>query len=124
MNHAQWKTRRARRLLGEAVEESPAYTEAGHAFALGQAVYDRRTELGFSQTELARRAGMTQPQISTIEGGDSVPTLPLLTRLAKALDASLTVELDGDESAFVFAPRRDGDDPSGGNAPTGRPSAA
>ncbi|MFP8943164.1 helix-turn-helix domain-containing protein [Streptomyces fenghuangensis] len=124
MNHAQWKTRRTRRLLGEAVEESSAYTEAGHAFALGQAVYDRRTELGFSQTELARRAGMTQPQISTIEGGDSVPTLPLLTRLAKALDASLTVELNGDESAFVFAPRRDGDGPSGGNAPPGRSSAA
>jgi len=28
----------------------------------------RRTELGLSQTELARHAGMTQPQISTIEG--------------------------------------------------------
>ncbi|WP_372445135.1 helix-turn-helix domain-containing protein [Streptomyces verrucosisporus] len=69
MNHARWRTRRTRRLLGEAVEESPAYAEAGHAFALGRAVYDRRTELGFSQTELARRAGMTQQRISTIEGG-------------------------------------------------------
>ncbi|MFP8960977.1 helix-turn-helix domain-containing protein [Streptomyces nanhaiensis] len=124
MNHAQWRTRRTRRLLGETVEESPAYAEAGHAFALGQAVYDRRTELGLSQTELARRAGMTQPQISTIEGGDSVPTLPLLTRLAKALDASLTVELDGDASAFVFTPHSGGDGPSGGNAPSGRSSAA
>ncbi|WP_030747202.1 helix-turn-helix domain-containing protein [Streptomyces sp. NRRL F-5135] len=102
MNHAQWKTRRTRRLLGETVEESPAYTEAGYAFALGQAVFDRRAEIGLSQAELARRAGMTQPQISTIEGGDSVPTLPLLTRLAKALDASLTIDLDGDSSAFVF----------------------
>lgn len=45
---------------------------------------------------------MTQPQISNIEGGDSVPTLPLLTRLAKAMDASLTIDLDGDRSAFVF----------------------
>lgn len=62
----------------------------------------RRTELNLSQAELARRAGMTQPQISNIEGGDSVPTLPLLTRLAKALDASLTIDLDGDTSAFVF----------------------
>ncbi|GAA2249747.1 hypothetical protein GCM10010232_41890 [Streptomyces amakusaensis] len=92
MNHAQWKTRRTRKLLEESVEESPAYTEAGYAFALGQAVYDRRTELGLSQTELARRDGMTQPQISHIEGGDSTPTLPLLTRLAKALDASLTID--------------------------------
>ncbi|MEV6478662.1 helix-turn-helix transcriptional regulator [Streptomyces sp. NPDC051576] len=102
MNHSQWKTRQARKLLGDKVEESPAYVEAGYAFALGQAVHDRRKELGLSQSELAGRAGMTQPQISNIEGGDSVPTLPLLTRLAKALDASLTIDLDGDDSAFVF----------------------
>lgn len=118
MNHAQWKTRRTRKLLGEEVEESPAYVEAGHAFALGQAVYDRRTELGLSQAELARRAGMTQPQISTIEGGDSVPTLPLPARLAKALDSSLSIDLDGDTSAFVFTPRH------GDGGPSGRSSAA
>lgn len=109
MNHSQWKTRQARRLMGENVEESAAYTEAGHAFALGQAVYDRRAQLGLSQTELARRAGMTQAQISNIEGGDSVPTLPLLTRLAKALEASLTIDLDGDTSAFAFYPHGSGD---------------
>lgn len=109
MNHSQWKTRRTRKLLGESVEESPAYVEAGYAFALGQAVHDRRTELGLSQTELARRAGMTQPQISNIEGGDSVLTLPLLTRLAKALDASLTIDLDGDTSAFAFTAHDGGD---------------
>jgi hypothetical protein len=33
MNHSQWKTRRTRALLGETVEESPAYSEAGYAFA-------------------------------------------------------------------------------------------
>ncbi|MFI6623777.1 helix-turn-helix domain-containing protein [Streptomyces sp. NPDC050528] len=122
MNHSQWKTRRTRKLLGESVEESPAYVEAGYAFALGQAVHDRRIELGLSQTELARGAGMTQPQISNIEGGDSVPTLPLLTRLAKALDASLTIDLDGDTSAFVFTAHDGG---HAGNARRGgRPSVA
>lgn len=74
MNHSQWKTRQARKLLGESVEESPAYREAGYAFALGQAVYDRRTRLGLSQTELARCAGMTQPQISNIE--EATPCRP------------------------------------------------
>ena len=107
MNHSQWKTRRTKRLLGETVAESPAYVEAGHALALGQAVYDRRVALGVSQAELARRAGMTQPQISHIEGGDSVPTLPLLTRLATALDASLTIRLDDGDSTFVFASHQD-----------------
>ncbi|MGI5198028.1 helix-turn-helix domain-containing protein [Streptomyces sp. CA-288835] len=119
MNHSQWKTRRTRKLLGESVEESPAYVEAGYAFALGQAVHDRRTELGLSQTELARRAGMTQPQISNIEGGDSVPTLPLLTRLAKALDAAMTIDLDGDTSAFLFTAHDgggDGEPQSGGHS--------
>ncbi|MFJ1585492.1 helix-turn-helix domain-containing protein [Streptomyces sp. NPDC088197] len=116
MNHAAWKTRRDRKLLGEEVEESPAYRAAGYAFALGQAVYDRRTELGLTQTDLARRADMNQPQISTIEGGDSVPTLPLLTRLAKALDASLSINLDGDTSTFVFTAHTDerSDEPAPG----------
>ncbi|KUL35611.1 helix-turn-helix domain-containing protein [Streptomyces regalis] len=119
MKHSQWKTRRTRKLLGEQVEESAAYVEAGYAFALGQAVHDRRRELGLSQAELARRAGMTQPQISNVEGGDSVPTLPLLTRLAKALDASLTIDLDGDSSAFVFTPHdsdRSSEAPSDGGS--------
>jgi transcriptional regulator with XRE-family HTH domain len=122
VNHSQWRTRRTRKALGETVEESQAYTEAGYAFALGQAVYDRRTELGLSQVELARRAGMNQPQVSNIEGGDSVLTLPLLTRLARALDTSLTVDLDGDTSAFIFT-AHDGRQPDEAT-PDGRSSAA
>ncbi|MDY0811882.1 helix-turn-helix domain-containing protein [Kitasatospora purpeofusca] len=122
MNHSEWRTRRTRKLLAGTVEESVAYVEAGDAFALGQAVHDRRAELGLSQTELARRAGMTQPQISTIEGGDSLPTLPLLRRLARALDAGLTIDLDGDASSFVFSPH--GDRPEdGGSAGAGRSAA-
>ncbi|MDP4506597.1 helix-turn-helix domain-containing protein [Nonomuraea turcica] len=104
MNHSQWKTRRTRALLGEKVEVSEAYVEAGYAFALGQAVYDRRTALGLSQVELARRAGMTQPQISNIESGGTVPTLALLARLTRALDASLNIALDDDRSSFSFSP--------------------
>ncbi|WP_256103814.1 helix-turn-helix transcriptional regulator [Streptomyces sp. ODS05-4] len=122
MNHSQWRTRRTRKLLGQQAPESLAYQEAGYAFALGQAVHDRRAELGLTQAELARRADMTQPQISQIEGGDSVPTLPLLTRLAKALEATLTIDLDGDESAFAFTGH--GDEGPGSASPNGRTSAA
>jgi ribosome-binding protein aMBF1 (putative translation factor) len=97
MNHAQWKTRRHRALLGEAVEANPEYDrlyeEAELAHDLGQMVYDRRTELGLSQSELAERCGMKQPQISRIEGGGTVPTIPLLRRLAHALDAELSIRL-------------------------------
>lgn len=97
MNHAEWKTRRHRRLLGEVVEDSVEYDrlyeEAELAHDLGQMVYDRRVALGLSQTELAERCGMRQPQISRIEGGGTVPTIPLLRRLARALDADLTINL-------------------------------
>ncbi|HEY9438445.1 MAG TPA: helix-turn-helix transcriptional regulator [Streptomyces sp.] len=97
MNHSEWKTRRHRKLLGETVEGNTEYDrlyeEAELAHDLGQMVYDRRTALGLSQTELAERCGMKQPQISRIEGGGTVPTIPLLRRLARALDADLTIEL-------------------------------
>ncbi|GAA1908596.1 hypothetical protein GCM10009716_18150 [Streptomyces sodiiphilus] len=104
MNHGQWKTRRTEQLLGEVVEYDQEYIDARLAGDLGQAVYDRRVELGLSQTELAERASMTQPQISRIEGGDTVPTLPLLRRLAKALDGSLNVALTAEDSRVTFTP--------------------
>ncbi|MBO8189287.1 MULTISPECIES: helix-turn-helix domain-containing protein [Streptomyces] len=104
MNHNQWKTRRTKQLLGEAVEYDQEYIDARLAGDLGQAIYDRRVELGLSQTELADRAEMTQPQISRIEGGDTVPTLPLLRRLAKALDGSLNVALTAEDSRVTFTP--------------------
>lgn len=104
MNHSQWKTRRTRQLLGEAVEYDLEYVDARLAGDLGQAIYDRRREMRLSQAELAERAGMTQPQISRIEGGDTVPTLPLLRRLAKALDGSLNVALEAEDSRVTFTP--------------------
>ncbi|MFR0358473.1 helix-turn-helix domain-containing protein [Streptomyces sediminimaris] len=97
MNHGEWKTRRHRQPLGETVEENAEYDrlyeEAELAHDLGQLVYDRCTALGLSQTELAEPCGMKQPQISRIEGGGTVPTIPLLRCLAHALDADLTIEL-------------------------------
>jgi ribosome-binding protein aMBF1 (putative translation factor) len=105
MNHAQWKLARDRKIV-EGYREPPEVeairTEIRMAFDLGQAVYDRRTALGLSQAELARRANMTQPQISKLELGGTVPTLPLLARLAKALDSSLNIALDGDVSTVAF----------------------
>lgn len=109
MNHSTWKLSR-RGQVAEGPKEAALRAELDAAWDLGQAVYDRRTTLGLSQRELAGRAGMTQAQISNIEGADSVPTLALLTRLAKALDAALTIDLDDERSSFAFRPHRAGGD--------------
>jgi transcriptional regulator with XRE-family HTH domain len=60
---------------------------------------NRRIELGLSQSELAARAGLTQGKISRIEGSDTVPTLPLLAKLVKGLDASLNISIDAGSGA-------------------------
>ncbi|MCA1695972.1 MAG: helix-turn-helix domain-containing protein [Actinobacteria bacterium] len=60
---------------------------------LGQRVRELRVQQGLSQTELARRAGMTQPAVARFEAGGTVPTLPVLERLARSLGAELTVQL-------------------------------
>ncbi|MBC3984263.1 helix-turn-helix transcriptional regulator [Streptomyces sp. AC563] len=104
MHHSTWRMRRARKLAGEAVGYDQEYVDARLAGDLGQTVYDRRIELGLSQADLAERAGMTQPQISRMEGGDTVPTLPLLRRLAKALDGTLNLTIDAGDSSVTFTP--------------------
>jgi ribosome-binding protein aMBF1 (putative translation factor) len=74
-------------------EYRQGYAEARRAFLIGQAVRERRLALGLSQTELAARAGMTQPALSRLEAGGVVPTIPLLERISLALDADLVVAL-------------------------------
>jgi ribosome-binding protein aMBF1 (putative translation factor) len=68
-------------------------TEAQRALLIGRAVRDRRRALGLSQTELAQRAGMSQPALSRLEAGGVIPTIPLLERITAALEADLIVEI-------------------------------
>ena len=83
-HHSRWERTGAE-------QHNSAYEETRAALLLGQMVYDRRTELGLTQGELAERAGMTQPQLSRLESGGATPTMPLLTRLAAALEADLDI---------------------------------
>ena len=77
----------------DSAEYREGYAEARRAYLIGQAVRERRLALGLSQTELASRAGMTQPALSRLEAGGVVPTIPLLERISTALDADLIVEI-------------------------------
>ena len=88
--HVRWERRRRRR---DSAAVRAGYEAAKRAFEIGQAVRTRRQELGISQTELARRAGMTQSAVSRLEAGGTVPTIVVLERLAAALDAELVVTL-------------------------------
>jgi transcriptional regulator with XRE-family HTH domain len=54
---------------------------------------ERRLDLGLSQTEVAARAGMTQPALSRLEAGGAVPTIPVLDRIAVALGAELVLTI-------------------------------
>jgi HTH-type transcriptional regulator / antitoxin HipB len=74
-------------------EAAAAYQDARLRYELAEAVRSRREELGWSQRQLAERAGMTQPGVARFEAGGTTPTLPLLERLAEALGLILTVSL-------------------------------
>ena len=52
---------------------------------------EARCELGLSQSELARRTGIKQPNISRLERGMCSPTLDTLAALAHGLGKELKV---------------------------------
>lgn len=70
-----------------------AYQAARRAYELGRAVRQLREQRGWSQTELANVAEMTQSAVARFEAGGTVPSLPVLERLAQALDADLNVQV-------------------------------
>src|SRR3989454_11010161 len=90
-DHSSYEELAAQRRDSDQYREG--YAEARRAFLIGQAVRERRLALGLSQTEVAARAGMTQPALSRLEAGGTVPTIPVLERIAAALGAELIVTI-------------------------------
>jgi transcriptional regulator with XRE-family HTH domain len=78
---------------------SKAYDTTRLAFELGRAVRNLRERQGWSQTQLAQTAGMTQSAVARFEAGGTIPTLPVLERLAHALDAKLAVAFTPNNAA-------------------------
>lgn len=72
----------------EALE--PEYQIARQLIAL-------RLARGLTQADLAARAGTQQVSVSRVETTTTTPTLPLLKKLAQALDAHLEIRLVPDE---------------------------
>jgi len=92
-----WQQLRDERMAESGAAE--AYDAARLAFELGKTVRDLREQQGWTQTRLAEAAGMTQPAVARFEAGGTMPTIPVLERLASALEAELVVQLEPKTSA-------------------------
>ncbi|MBX6391706.1 MAG: helix-turn-helix transcriptional regulator, partial [Frankia sp.] len=88
-DRTDWAELRDRRMTEPGATD--AYRTAQLAHELGRAVRDLRQRHGWSQTQLARAAGMTQSAVARFEAGGTIPTLPILDRLATALNAHLDI---------------------------------
>jgi len=86
-----WGELRDRRMAEPGADE--AYAAARLAFELGKAVREMREQRGWTQATLAQASGLTQPAVARFEAGGTVPTIPVLERLANALEAELVVRL-------------------------------
>ncbi|GAA3433357.1 helix-turn-helix domain-containing protein [Kutzneria kofuensis] len=88
---SSWQELRDRRMAEPGAGES--YAAARLAFELGKAVREMRERRGWTQAQLAAAAGMTQSAVARFEAGGTVPTIPVLDRVAQALGAKLVVKL-------------------------------
>lgn len=110
MNHSEWRTRRHRRPVGEDLGADPeydrVYEEAGLAMTLGKAVYDRRRQLGLSETDLAARLHTTTDEIEGIETATELPPIAVIMRLARALDLTVDMHLapGGEPTVTIVTP--------------------
>lgn len=62
--------------------------------SLAEAIVDRRTQLGWTQTKLAAEIGAKQPAIARIESGDGT-TVVMLAKIAAATSTAFTLHSDG-----------------------------
>ena len=87
-----WRTiREARHRADPTLEEKVARARAAADF--GAAVYELRKTAGLTQAELAERMGTTQSAIARLEGGERMPTMDVLRRVAQAVGGELTVTM-------------------------------
>jgi DNA-binding XRE family transcriptional regulator len=57
-------------------------------------IRERRFELELTQKEVAEQAGTSHSFISKVEGGDHIPTIPVLKRILAVLDEELLIGVE------------------------------
>jgi ribosome-binding protein aMBF1 (putative translation factor) len=83
---------------------SPEYREARDEYAaicelrernwIAAHIRERRYELGLTQKEVADLAETSHSFISKVEGGDHMPTIPVLQRILSVLDEELLIGIE------------------------------
>lgn len=87
--------------------ETETEKETDVAAALGRNLRRLRTRRGLSLERLARLSGVSRAMLGQIELGRSVPTILLLNKVARALEAPLTAFIAADGRSDVAVLRRE-----------------
>ena len=87
--------------LADLIAQMPSSEDLAwdHAMDISGSVYTRLKELGMTQTELAKKLGVTPGRVTQILKGDPGMTLKTLARLEHALDMRL-------DEGFMYASRK------------------
>lgn len=103
-NHVSPKGTRAIEAAQERARRSEVYQEAREEYAAIRAlreknwiaahIRERRYELDLTQQEVAERAETSHSFISKVEGGDHMPTIPVLKRILAVLDEELLIGIE------------------------------
>ncbi len=78
----------------EARDEYSAIRELRERNWIAAHIRERRYELDLTQKDVAKRAGTSHSFISKIEGGDHIPTIPVLKRILAVLDEELLIGIE------------------------------
>jgi len=78
----------------EARDEYAAIRELRERNWIAAHIRERRYELDLTQKEVAERAETSHSFISKIEGGDHMPTIPVLKRILAVLDEELLIGIE------------------------------
>ena len=72
-----------------------AYEEVKMHLKIARLVEDFRLKAGLTQTQLAKKAGVSQPMIARLERGDQdrVPTLSTINKVFKALGYKIDLNI-------------------------------
>jgi transcriptional regulator with XRE-family HTH domain len=91
----------------EPTEQSSDQTSGDLGNLLGRRLRDRRRELGLTLADLGTAAGISVGHASSIEKGASLPSLPVLARIAHALELTLADVLRASVSPRIAEGRID-----------------